>query len=180
MRFALTNTQNRTQWFSPRRTSSELPPPSYKPSVLVNNMRSILGHSADQPLPERPGTELPQPLKEKQNTAGFYRWYGTNACGQCARKAACTRSAKGRQIKGYAGDDTKDRLHQQMQQPENRERYLKRQGKVEPVFSQMRYLQGLNRFRRKGLACARNSAFMHWLTICSGLLGPWGLYTRLL
>lgn len=92
-----------------------------------------------------------------------YTLYGTNACGQCAHKAACTKSAKGRQIKRYAADDAKDALREKMQQPEVQARYLKRQGMVEPVFSHLRYQQGLNRFRRKGLSGVRLEFSLHAL-----------------
>ncbi|WP_293650864.1 transposase, partial [Thiolapillus sp.] len=62
--------------------------------------------------------------------------------------------AKGRRIKRYA---SKDALRQKMQQPAAWEHYVKRQGMVEPVFSHLRYQQGLNRFRRKGLAGVRQA-----------------------
>ena len=48
-----------------------------------------------------------------------------------------------------------------MQQPQARERYLKRQGMVEPVFSHLRYQQGLNRFRRNGLRGVRLEFSLH-------------------
>jgi len=92
-----------------------------------------------------------------------YFLYGTNACGQCAHKAACTQNAKGRQIKRYAADDAKDALREKMAQPEARARYLKRQGMVEPVFSHLRYQQGLHRFRRKGLRGVRLEFSLHAL-----------------
>ena len=48
-----------------------------------------------------------------------------------------------------------------MQQPQARERYIKRQAMVEPVFSHLRYRQGLNRFRRKGLTGVRLEFSLH-------------------
>ncbi|WP_293725555.1 transposase, partial [Thiolapillus sp.] len=48
-------------------------------------------------------------------------------------------------------------------QPAAWEHYVKRQGMVEPVFSHLRYQQGLNRFRRKGLAGVRVEFSLHAL-----------------
>lgn len=117
--------------------------------------------------------------KGNDNTPG-YRLYGSKACGQCAHRAACTQSAKGRQIKRYASDDAKDALRKKMQDPEIRGRYCKRQGMVEPVFGHLRYQQGLNRFRRKGLAGVRLEFSLHALAYnLSRAVAQWadaGLY----
>ena len=48
-----------------------------------------------------------------------------------------------------------------MEDPEVRQRYLKRQGMVEPVFSQLKCRQGLRRFRRKGLQAVRCEFALH-------------------
>ena len=48
-----------------------------------------------------------------------------------------------------------------MEEPKTRERYLKRQGMVEPVFSQLKCRQGLRRFRRKGLKAVRCEFALH-------------------
>ena len=90
-----------------------------------------------------------------------YTLYATSACTSCDHKAACTKRSRGRQIKRYAGDEAKDALRAKMQQPQARERYVKRQAMVEPVFSHLRYQQGLNRFRRKGLSGVRLEFSLH-------------------
>jgi transposase len=90
-----------------------------------------------------------------------YTLYATAACGTCPHKGDCTRSAKGRRIKRYTVDDAKDALREKMQQPATRERYVKRQGMVEPVFGYLRYQQGFNRFRRKGLGGVRVEFSLH-------------------
>lgn len=90
-----------------------------------------------------------------------YTLYATSACASCDHKAACTKRSRGRQIKRYAGDEAKDALRAKMQQPQARERYVKRQAMVEPVFSHLRYQQGLNRFRRKGLSGVRLEFSLH-------------------
>ena len=76
--------------------------------------------------------------------------YGTKACGECPIRERCTRSARGRRIKRYAGDEAKEALRGVMEHPQARKRYRCRQAMVEPVFSVLRGKQGLNRFRPSG------------------------------
>lgn len=90
-----------------------------------------------------------------------YVQYGTSACERCEQRSRCTKSAQGRRIKRYAEDAAKELLRDKMEQPEARERYLKRQGMVEPVFSQLKCRQGLRRFRRKGLKAVRCEFALH-------------------
>jgi len=90
-----------------------------------------------------------------------YVLYSTTACESCEQRGCCTRSARGRRIKRYAEDAAKEQLRQKMEKPETRERYLKRQGMVEPVFSQLKCRQGLRRFRRKGLKAVRVEFALH-------------------
>ena len=90
-----------------------------------------------------------------------YVQYGTSACEQCEYGSRCTKSARGRRIKRYAEDAAKEQLRQKMENPEVRQRYLKRQGMVEPVFSQLKCRQGLRRFRRKGLKAVRCEFALH-------------------
>jgi transposase len=90
-----------------------------------------------------------------------YVQYGTSACEACEQRSRCTKSARGRRIKRYAEDAAKEVLREKMATPEARERYLKRQGMVEPVFSQLKGRQGLRRFRRKGLKAVRCEFSLH-------------------
>lgn len=122
-----------------------------------------------------------KPLDRYQGNERYpgYVRYGTDACGECADRDACTKSAKGRQIKRYAADEAKDALREKMQQPEAQARYLKRQGMVEPVFSHLRYRQGLNRFRRKGLKAVRLEFSLHAMAYnLSRVLAMDGCYAR--
>ena len=90
-----------------------------------------------------------------------YVQYGTSACETCEQRSRCTKSTRGRRIKRYAEDAAKELLRDKMEQPEVRDRYLKRQGMVEPVFSQLKCRQGLRRFRRKGLKAVRCEFALH-------------------
>ena len=87
--------------------------------------------------------------------------YGTPACERCEQRSRCTKGVQGRRIKRYAEDAAKELLRDKMEKPEVRERYLKRQGMVEPVFSQLKCRQGLRRFRRKGLKAVRCEFALH-------------------
>jgi transposase len=90
-----------------------------------------------------------------------YILYACDACTDCPLKSQCTRGDGGRTLKRYASDDKKDALRQKMTLPEQRQRYRQRQAMVEPVFSQLRGRQGLNRFRRKGLAGVKVEFALH-------------------
>ena len=90
-----------------------------------------------------------------------YTEYGTSACAGCALRDKCTRSPQGRRIKRYAIDTQKDALRTKMAQAEARQRYAQRQAMVEPVFSALRDRQGLQRFRRNGLAAVRVEFALH-------------------
>ena len=90
-----------------------------------------------------------------------YTVYACDACSDCPLKSQCTRSESGRTLKRYDSDTQKEALRLKMAQPEPRQRYRQRQAMVEPVFSQLRGRQGLNRFRRKGLAGVKVEFALH-------------------
>lgn len=92
-----------------------------------------------------------------------YTLYGTPACGQCAFRDQCTRSARGRRLRRYDADDAKDALRAKMQHTEVQQRYRQRQAMAEPVFSGLRERQGLRRFRRKGTKAVRLEFAVHAL-----------------
>jgi transposase len=90
-----------------------------------------------------------------------YIAYGTSACGDCAQQSHCTKSARGRRIKRYEGDEAKDALRLKMKEPEVRRRYVQRQAMVEPVFSVLKLRQGLRRFKRRGLKGVQTEFALH-------------------
>lgn len=105
-----------------------------------------------------------------------YVLYATSACVQCAQRCHCTKSPQGRRIKRYKEDEAKEQLRQKMEEPENRQRYRKRQGMVEPVFSHLKCRQGLRRFRRKGLKAVRCEFALHAMAYnLSRAVALWGL-----
>jgi len=107
-----------------------------------------------------------QQLRPIKRYNGSGQWpahvrYGTSACRTCAVLTQCTRSQKGRTIKRYAIDATKEALLAQMSSFDVQRRYQQRQGMVEPVFGELRHHQGLNRFRRKGIKAVRVEFALH-------------------
>jgi transposase len=90
-----------------------------------------------------------------------YVRYGTHACTGCPLIDKCTRSPTGRKVKRYAIDEKKEALRQVMEQKGAQLRYIKRRSMAEPVFSDLRYRQGLMRFRRKGTRFVRLEFFLH-------------------
>lgn len=89
-----------------------------------------------------------------------YALYGTAACGNCASRADCTKTAA-RQIRRHPEESLRDALRQVMEHPQARAIFAKRKAMVEPVFSHLRGQQGLNRFRRKGLKQVKSEFALH-------------------
>ena len=89
--------------------------------------------------------------------------YSTPACAMCPMRAQCTDAAKGRSISRYPGDQRKEELRARMKIPEVRSRYRKRCAWVEPVFSSLKFIHGLVRFARHGLARVRLEFALHAL-----------------
>ena len=79
-----------------------------------------------------------------------YAYYETDACSGCPLRDQCTESARGRRIKRWEADELKDAARWVMSQPKAQEAYRHRNGSVEPVFGELRHIQGLERFHRKG------------------------------
>jgi transposase len=91
-----------------------------------------------------------------------FRLYATNACADCASREKCTKVRR-REIKRHAEDEQRDALRAVMRQPQVRPVFAKRKAMVEPVFGYLREQQGLNRFRRRGVAGATREFGLHVL-----------------
>jgi transposase len=77
--------------------------------------------------------------------------YTSRACSTCPLRDQCTKQ-KRRVIERTRATELRAGLAEVMAQPQARLRYARRKAMVEPVFSHLRGQQGLNRFRRRGLA----------------------------
>ena len=92
-----------------------------------------------------------------------YKMYRTTACQNCLRRGECTTAKAGRRIRRLEGDAAKEALREVMQQPQAKKDFSQRQAMVEPVFSYLRLIQGLTRFRRRGLSGVKREFALHVL-----------------
>ena len=99
-----------------------------------------------------------------------YVEYKTQACANCEQRDRCTKSRSGRSIKRYESDELREAMREKLKDESTRQRYNQRAGHVEPVFSQLRLKQGLNRFRRKHMDGVRLEFAVHVLAYNLGRL----------
>lgn len=92
-----------------------------------------------------------------------YKMYRTSGCQNCALRGECTTAKAGRRIRRLEGDEAKEALREVMQHPLAQKEFGQRQAMVEPVFSHLRQIQGLTRFRRRGLAGVKREFALHVL-----------------
>jgi transposase len=90
--------------------------------------------------------------------------YQCKECDECPRKKECTKNSQGRTIKRLKGDEDKEIMREVMKNPKAKKIFSKRQGAVEPVFGEIRGMQGLRRFRRKGLKKVKMEFSLHAIT----------------
>ena len=103
--------------------------------------------------------------KPKDPTRHEAAWvYGGAPCEHCPLKDQCTTNNRvGRQVKRFASDEAKDALREVMQHPAAKKAFRQRKAMVEPVFGYLRTVQGLNRFRRRGLSSVKVEFSLHLL-----------------
>jgi hypothetical protein len=91
---------------------------------------------------------------------GYVRYANRDACGACAQRGKCTRS-RYRIVQRTRATMLRETMRQIMKHPQARARYARHKAWVEPVFSELRLRQGLNRFRRRGLEKVRLEFRLH-------------------
>lgn len=143
-----------------KREGNEAKPKTSKKRFLKNQFRYDEEHDeyicpADQRLQPRARCAPDGPGKLP------YVKYICKQCDGCSLRAKCTNSSNGRTIKRYEGDELLDAQMCVMQHPQAQKLYGKRQGMVEPVFAELRYIQGLVRFRRRGLPQVKMEFALH-------------------
>lgn len=97
----------------------------------------------------------------KDKAGREYNKYRGDACSECRLRTQCTMSAQGRTVKRYAVDEYKEAMSQVLSQRGARKKYRQRKVIVEPVFSELRYRQGLTRFQRRGTQKVRVEFSLH-------------------
>ncbi len=90
-----------------------------------------------------------------------YTQYRCDKCAGCSYQPQCSKNGKSRTIKRYDHDELVEAQIEVMGQTQAQRVYSKRQWMVEPVFSELRYIQGLMRFRRFGLQKVRLEFSLH-------------------
>ena len=110
-----------------------------------------------------PGGQYLTPIERYKGNQHYlpYVRYGGADCRGCPFFGTCTKSEKGRMIKRFESDEAKEILSELMKNPRAQADYQKRQAWVEPVFGELRDIQGLHRFRRKGLKNVRLEFSLH-------------------
>ena len=80
-----------------------------------------------------------------------YMRYRSRDCSDCALRAQCTESARGRTLKRYRGEEYKEAMAEVLQQPAALRQWRRRAGIIEPLFADLRERQRMTRFHRRGL-----------------------------
>jgi Transposase DDE domain/Transposase domain (DUF772) len=96
-------------------------------------------------------------LRQRQ---GFVQ-YRSVSCEGCPLRAQCIKEGEWRSVNRAPEDEIREALFHVMQQPGARRQYKRRQGMVEPVFAELKGIQGETRFRRFGLANVRAEHAIH-------------------
>lgn len=109
------------------------------------------------------GQWLTQVRRGRQHSGHAYRMYKTTACGTCALRTQCTTSKHGRSVKRYEDELLKELMAEVLRQPRARDRYRQRAELAERPHAELRYRQGLTRFRRRGLKGAGVEYALHCL-----------------
>jgi len=82
---------------------------------------------------------------------------------ECGHHRECTKRKSCRRIRRYGSDAYKEAMAKVFENPRARKIYGRRQSEVEPVFSELRGVQRLDRFHRIGLKGAK----LEWSLHCS-------------
>jgi len=105
-----------------------------------------------------PAGELLKPGPVGQKT---YVMYQTRACQACSLRDQCTSAKEGRRIRRVPGDELKEAQREVMSHPGAKQAFKQRAVMVEPVFGYLQQVQGLTRFKRKGLFGVRLEFAIH-------------------
>jgi hypothetical protein len=131
-----------------------------------------------------PAGQTLYPVTQGRERDKPYTRYGGAACGSCSLRSQCTISSAGRTVKRYEDDVIKEAAREVMRQPRAQKAYRRRKHMVEPVFSELKGIQGLHRFKRRGLKNVRLEfalhASAHNLRRLVALMGPLEALGRLL
>jgi transposase len=96
---------------------------------------------------------------------------GCRACATCARASLCCQNpTKGRTIKRDQHEVYRERVRSRMKEPASRKRYALRKQTVEPRIGQIKHVQGVRRFLRRGLDAVRHEWTLACMAVNVGIL----------
>lgn len=87
--------------------------------------------------------------------------YSGAPCGDCPLRGQCTSSKRGRVIQRTPEDEIFEAMRETLSYPAAQANYAQRAAMVEPVFADLRQIQGLRRFLRRGLMKVRAEFSLH-------------------
>lgn len=89
---------------------------------------------------------------DKRNGVRFKEYRGIS-CLECSKGRECIthKTSKYRQVQRYENEEYKQLMYEKLTSEEGRQKYNQRMGIVEPVFAQLKYIMGFNRFLLRGL-----------------------------
>ncbi len=89
--------------------------------------------------------------------------YQCSKCDDCEMRPQCTDSKDGRRVTRYEVDELKEAMSEVFKSEKARKEYSQRQQFVEPVYSELKQRQGLDRFHRRGIKMVRAEFSIHCL-----------------
>ncbi|NHB88023.1 transposase [Photorhabdus tasmaniensis] len=125
--------------------------------------KSLFTYDAEQDCyicPAHPPLSLQSTVKATEKTRA-YRVYSADNCAGCSQKTGCTKAKGGRKIKRYPEDEGRETLRLHMARSESKKILSQRKSLVEPIFSALRGIQRLKRFRHKGLSAVKLEFSLH-------------------
>ena len=96
------------------------------------------------------GQELIPRAREYRDGQDCVR-YLCRSCKACELRSRCTSAKRGRTIRRFEGDKLKEAMIEVFENERAKRAYAQRKAMVEPVISEIRGLQKLNKFHRRGL-----------------------------
>lgn len=87
--------------------------------------------------------------------------YSGAPCADCPLRDQCTSAKGGRVIQRTQADEVLEAMRQTLSHPSARANYVRRAAMVEPVFADLRQIQGLRRFLRRGIERVRAEFSLH-------------------
>ncbi len=109
------------------------------------------------------GQKLQYIGRDGKRNGQFKYKYQCYSCDDCEMRAQCTDSKKGRIVLRYEVDELKDAMNLVFKSKKARQEYRQRQHMVEPIYSDLKQRQGLDRFHRRGLKMVRAEFSIHCL-----------------